>query len=343
MLQFLSSLFSTPEQQPARVDEALMERATERVVEGTDKRLRAYGNYRKALHRPVEAAVVHVIDLIDALPQPTEISRETFASDPRLHAFFGSFARLQEKVTVARNVRDYVEHAGLGASDQVYGLLSMERKETKKTGAAMHGDMIQRDVIQTSVKFFNHHFAGVTNSLEESGIELKKMAFDYLIERALEGIVSARTQRAELQQEHRLLERKLAAMRAGNWGLGEVMTKDADPHPDLDSLSAEIDSLETEMSKLGDSQEVLGRNMDIVRDTLGRPDRLLSIRNVTVSLDRMNTKLDDTASGNVNTFDLIELFSDNGETRTVLPGWYRVGELPPRRDFFKEANRYLGK
>ena len=95
MLHFLSSLFAPSAERPAGVDDELIRAATDRVIEGTDKRLQGLGSYRRQLRDAVEKAVVHVIGLIDTLPEPVEISRRTFGSDPRLHAFFASFDHMQ--------------------------------------------------------------------------------------------------------------------------------------------------------------------------------------------------------------------------------------------------------
>ena len=61
MLHFLSSLFATSSRRDDPVDKALLERATERVLEGSDPRLRALPGYRKRLRAPVETAVEGVL------------------------------------------------------------------------------------------------------------------------------------------------------------------------------------------------------------------------------------------------------------------------------------------
>ena len=59
MLQFLSSLFASSDKYPSGVNNALISAAIDRVVDGTDKRLRGYGDYRKQLQDSVESAVIH--------------------------------------------------------------------------------------------------------------------------------------------------------------------------------------------------------------------------------------------------------------------------------------------
>lgn len=341
MFQFLSSLFTSSGKHPSGINETLINTAIDRVVEGTDNRLRGYGNYRKQLRDSVETAVVYIINMIDALPLPVEISRSTFSSDPRLHAFFASFSHLQERVGGARSVRDYIKQAHYDESNRIYGLLTMEWEEINRLGTVLQGNMIQREVLQEAVNFFNHHYLGPSSSLEEAKSNVKKRIFDYMVEIALEKIIAERRMRSELKQQQMLLKRKLAMMRAGNWGLGEMLSQEENLHSDLASLSAEIENIESELSKLGASYELLKRNMQIIKDTMSHPGKQMATRNIKMKLDNMNIKVDESSSAIVNTLDLIEFYSSKGETRIVLPGWYPVNEFPPMKDFISEARRYL--
>ena len=341
MLQFLSSLFASSEKTAAGVDDALISAATDRVVEGTDSRLRGYGNYRKQLRDSVETAVVHVIKMINALPSPAEISRSTYSSDPRLRAFFASFNHLQEKVGGARSVSDYIKQADYESSSRIYGVLTMEWEEINRLGTVLQDDMIQREVLQVSVNFFNHRYLEPSVSLDEARMNVKKRVFDFLVARALEKIIAERSMRTELELQQSLLKRKLAAMKAGNWGLEQMMSQDEHLHTDLASLYAEIEVVETELTKLGASHKVLERNMQIIKDTLSRPHELLDMHNISMKLDSMNIRADESSSGKVNSLDLIEFYTSTGEKRIVLPGWYPANELPSRRDFVFLMNRGL--
>lgn len=341
MLQFLSSLFATSDEHPSAINDELISAATDRLVDATDSRLRGYGNYRKQLRKSVETAVIYIINMIETLPSPVEISRSTFSSDPRLHAFFTSFTHLQEKVGGARSVSDYIKQAHYDESNRIYGLLIMEWEEINRLGTVLQGDMIQREVLQESVNFFNHRYLGPSISWEEAKTNQKKRIFDYMIEIALEKIINERSMRAELKQQQMLLKRKLAMMKAGNWGLEEMLSPVEHSPSDFKSLSAEIENIESELLKLGASHELLERNMQIIKDTMSNPEQQMDRRNINLRLDNMNIKVDETSSLTVNTLDLIEFYSGKGETRIVLPCWYPVNELPPMKDFITEARRYL--
>lgn len=341
MFNFLSSLFSPSAERPPGVDDELIKIAIDRVIEGTDKRLLGLGSYRRQLQEPVEKAVVHVINLIDALPEPVEISRLTFGSDPRLHAFFASFDHMQEKVGAAKTVEAYLKQAPIGDNSRIYGLLSMQWAEKSRLGTVLHGDHIQREVQQVSVNFLNHNFIGPSVSYEEAVLNMKKRAFDFMIEITLERIIAVRTRHAELEQQQLLLKHKLKAMRAGNWGLEGMLRPEMSDVKDFNSLEAEIGSVEVELEKLGASHEVLDRNLQIIKDTLGSPEELLAMRTIRLELDSMNIKADTSASAKVHELELTEVYSGIGVTRILLPGWLPVNELPAGREPIANAMRYL--
>lgn len=217
----------------------------------------------------------------------------------------------------------------------------MEWEEINSLGTVLQGDIIQREVLQKSVSFFNHRYLGPSTTWEEAKTNIKKRIFDYMAGIALEKIIAERSMRTELKQQQMLLKRKLAMMKAGNWGLEEMLSPVEHSPSDLASLNAEIESIESELAKLGASHELLKRNMKTIKDTMSNPSKQMAIRNINMKLDNMNIKVDDSSSVIVNTLDLIEFYSAKGETRVVLPGWYPVKELPAKSDFITEAKRYF--
>ena len=192
MLSLFQSIFGSPSRTSSQVDEALIERATEHVVDGTDTRLRAVTGYRKKLRPAVERAVEYVIELADGLPPPVEFSRRQYGIDPRLRAFFASPERLQEVVGSSPAIRDYTSRGRRPATDMIYAGLGTEREERKVLGMNFAGETLRRDVEQVVVNFCNHRFVAVTDDETATRRELKKRAFDNLIATALRRIVAER-------------------------------------------------------------------------------------------------------------------------------------------------------
>ena len=342
MLHFLSSLFATSSRRDDPVDKALLERATERALEGSDPRLRALPGYRKRLRAPVETAVRHVIDLVGRLPEPAEISRQAFRNDPRLRAFFVSPEHLQETMAGCPMMSDYLRGANPAAGDVIFGLLSMTRSEKNILGMDLRGDTLQRDVAQVAVSFSDHRYLGPSGDETETRRELMRRGFDFLIERALESIIATRSKQAELDQQRQLLQRKLRAMEAGNWGLEAAFAASEAGGADLVALEAEIQAVENELLTLGSKPHALEHSLEHIRATLGDPARWLDMRSVTLELSPMSVKAGPGTTGRSCQLELTELFAASGRQRTVLLGRFPAQDLPPRPDFMEQAARWLG-
>ena len=315
MLHFLSSLFATSSRRDDPVDKALLEHATERVLEGSDPRLRALPGYRKRLRAPVETAVRHVIDLVGRLPEPAEISRQAFRNDPRLRAFFVSPEHLQETMAGCPMMSDYLRGANPAAGDVIFGLLSMTRSEKNILGMDLQGDTLQRDVAQVAVNFSDHRYLGPSGDETETRRELMRRGFDFLIERALESIIATRSKQAELDQQRQLLQRKLRAMEAGNWGLEAAFApSEAGGGADLVALEAEIQAVENELLTLGSKphalEHSLEQNITEAWELIQEPDTyvfLAGIGKIAQALDRVMSR----AAGNAIGPDGTELNRDN--------------------------------
>ena len=343
MLHFLSSLFTTAPPDPNGPDEALLKAAIERVVDGTDRRLRGLGNYRKRLMGPVEAAVVHVLAVVDGLPEATEISRRAYGTDPRLRAFFVSADDLQEKVGGSKGVGDFLKARNGPPPEEIFGVLTMEWEQRNVLGMQLQGEVVQRDVPQVVVNFQSHRYFGPAASEEENRWQGKVRIFDYLIERALERIVATRSKRTELEYQRSLLQRKLAAMKRGDWGLEPMLADIEHEQQDPAALEAEIDTIEKELAELGARPVELEQTLQHIIDTLGHASEWIDVRKTTVTLNRMSIKTADPQAAGASRLELNELYSSTGsETRILLPGRFPRQDLPERPDFLKEAQRYLG-
>ena len=341
MLHFLSSLFATSSRRDDPVDKALLERATERVLEGSDPRLRALPGYRKRLRAPVETAVRHVIDLVGRLPEPAEISRQAFRNDPRLRAFFVSPEHLQETMAGCPMMSDYLRGANPAAGDVIFGLLSMTRSEKNILGMDLRGDTLQRDVAQVAVNFSDHRYLGPSGDETETRRELMRRGFDFLIERALESIIATRSKQAELDQQRQLLQRQVTIMRARHWGPEPAFAAGDPRHAELAALESEIQTVETELLKLRVNPHAPEHSLEQLAATLGDPACWIDMRDIRLELNQMSIKTGPACTGTSHQLELTELCFPGGNRRIVVLASFPVQELPPRRDFLAEAERLL--
>ena len=342
MLSFLNSLFASDDKSSGDVDASLVEAAIERVVDATDPRLRAFPGYRKRLYSAVECSLKHIQELVDGLPEPVEISRSSFSKDARLRAFFASPTRLQEAIARAPSVVEYLENRRGPFPDRIYGLLAPEMTERRTLGMELQGDHVRRDVLQDVIDFSDFRFLGASGSEVEAREGIKRRAFDFLTQLALKHMMSLKEKRTELEQQKRLLQRKLDAMQAGNWGLEPMLSKTEVNHPDYRTLGQQIETVEAELMKMPCSKAGLEQRFGCINAVFEEPEDGINVREIALYLDAMSVKVENPDSIDEPPIRLNEFFSSGGQKRVALFGYFPRNELPPEKDFFKEAGRYLG-
>jgi len=345
VLRFLQSFFSATPDPSGKFDAALIRGAIERVVGGTDPRLRMASQYQKKLWTVVERAIEYVIELVDALPPPVEIGTRSFTTDPRLRALFASPRHLQEILSFGKDLEHYRQRTGGALPVDLYGVLRMERTEKTVLGITLEGNMIRRDVPQTAVNFHQHRLMFPTGSETKTRRDLRKRAFDHLIETALERLVSIRSQKQQFEQQQRqLLQKKTKLLKGANVGLEPLLDPNVPPLTNPVAIDRRLREIEVELGRLRADSATIDDHLAQVVATLREPEQYLRLERVSLTLDHMNIKVDQDPSRNANTLTFNEIFLGNDRRIIALLIHFPSGEILPPPDFFNEANRllYLG-
>lgn len=342
MLRLLQSLFSTTPNHPGKFDAALIRGAIERVVGGTDPRLRMATQYQKKLWPAVERSMDYVNELVDSLPPPVEISSRRFTTDPRLRALFASSKHLQEILSFGQELHQYRQRIGGGLPTDLYALLRTERTEKTVFGVALEGNIIRRDVPQMTVNFHDHRIAFPAGSETKTRREIKKRAFDHLIETALAQLVAVRTKKQELElQQRQLFQRKTKLLKGASVGLEPLLDLQANAMVTPAAIDRRLREIETELKRLRADSATLDQHLVKVAATLREPEKYLRLDRVTLTLDHMNIKVDKEAASTANTITFDEIMLGKDRRITILPIHFPSNELLPEQDFFTEANRLL--
>lgn len=340
--RFLKSFFTAPPGPPGKYDDAVIEAAIERVVDGTDPRLRAVRHYRYKLWDAVAHSVEYAVKLINHLPPPIDASYRSFTSTPLLRAAFVSPNHLLETLSFSKHMHNYqYQNPGLLPAE-LYGLLGMERVEKTVLGVDLQGDMVRRDVPQVTVNFRNHRLTFPTESERGTRQELTKRAFDSLIETALTQLTTSRVRRQHLEQQQRLLlQKKASVMKSGQMGLGPLLDSTLLNQADASTLERQLLDIQEEMKQIRANSATIEHLLARVVATLSKPEKHLRLERVSLTLDHMNIKApaDSPRVANVLTFDEALLGKDR--RLTVLLIRFPSSELLPQPDFFQEAQRLL--
>lgn len=338
MLKLFQSIFRPGADKLGAYPEDLIERATERAVDGTDRRLRALAGYKKALRPAVIHAIDHVVGLVDSFPPPIELSRSNYGSNAELNAYFASVEHINEVLSRDAEMRQWRKSPASQEGERIFMLLIMELRERNVLGIALEGESLRRDVAQVVVNFGQHRLVDPTGVEDDTRRLLKRRGYDHLLTLALARIASSHGDQADLKQERDLLRGKLAALTAGHWGFGDDPTTDA-PRPDPEALQQRIEAIDAQLST--QSSGLLKGHLDILVDVLGQAEQNFGSERATLSVDRQGVKQTQ-AHAQAPEISLTKLYNSAGRSVVVRLVTIARAELPAAPDFLGEAQRFLG-
>ena len=281
MFQFLHHLFGGVDN--GRYPESLVDEAIERAVDSTDPWLRGVSGYRKRLRPAVVRAIDHVVDLVERLPPPLAAGFAAYEDDPQLRAYFMSTNEMRKVYGGDPSLAEFRRQSGNPPS-QVFALLMMQKQEGVTLGAELKGEIVMRDVAQTTVTFEGHRLLDPSGDETMTRRHLMRRAFDHLLGMALGRITSVKSERDDLERRRALLGAKLNLLQRGGMGFD---TTAASGEISVASLEKELEKIDSQFNELGGDDEVLDMYLAIAVEILGAPEKQLWASRETLIVDRL--------------------------------------------------------
>ena len=209
---------------PDRVSDEMIQGAVEKAIALTNPRLKLLPDCYKRLTPAVETTIEFLCAQVAALPAAHPLSAKAWSSDPALRAFFVAPTDIQSVLGRSENLRTLFDK--FPELDEALVILGMAINKQRVFGMALHGDMVQRDVAQTSVSFSDHR-ARLCGRDEARlrrivGVEV----FEHLVAQALSEIGEERVERQELQASRSLIRTRLRLLQKHGPGLGSMFGAD---------------------------------------------------------------------------------------------------------------------
>ena len=309
--------------------------AIEHVVDAINPKLRAVSGYRKKLKPAVERSLAYCAGLVEKLPLAVEVNGKAWSNDPTVRAFFSGVGDLQRVYSRSNEVQDYFDrHAD---QDSCYALLSMLCKERSVLGMEMHGDVMRRDVRQTSVSFSDHRVVKPASSQDALRKELEQRAFEALVTYALERIMALVSSRNSLQQQRQLLDMQLKLAHVKRASLTPLLEGKGDEAIDVEALRKQQQQTGEALEQARAGLTTLQDYIDRISEVLGDPGTHLRVGRVSMRLSKMNIKLESVASAeDGHQLDLTEVSLGENLKRTLLITRFPRDELLAKQDFLKD-------
>ena len=341
MLKLLQSIFQQAPVVSSEYGDKLIESAIERVIDGTDPRLRAISSYRKRLRPAVIKAVDYTFELVDGLPPPITLSRKAFSHDKYIRAFFVSPDHITEFLTHSHILQDYKKDRKGLFPENIYALLSLKRVERKVLGMELAGEMTRRDVAQVSVSFSNHRLSCPTDDEAASLFEIKKDVFDFLIKQALTNIIDARDEQQKEKEQRAILSCKLRTLEAANWSLDAILRGENEKAVNVDRMESSINAMEDELKKVETPPLTLDHYLDLIAETLNNTGNYLWKKAITIKLDQLGIKIEKETENAPVTLNLEEYHSSKRRRTIALPVCIPFDQIPESSDLLTKASHYL--
>lgn len=218
-------------------------RAIERVVDCTDRRLRAMGDYQRKLAPFVRQAAAYCDGLVAAIPGPIDIDVRAFGKDPLVHAFFAAPDDIGRMLGSSREVREFVTASERECNGVFFALIGMRRKEKIVDGLVLQGGLIGEGMPQRLLYFADHTLHELSHDLDETRHRLRCSLLESLAHSFAAQLETLRRERESVHtawEQQRAQGRSPAATAAAEALVEELREIDAalEPGHVLDALCA---------------------------------------------------------------------------------------------------------
>ena len=324
-----------------RVSEVMIRGATEKAITLINPRLTVLPACHARLAPAVATTIKFLRAMVEALPGPRPLSSTTWSSDRALRAFFVAPSDIQAALGRSDNLRTLFDK--FPELDEACVVLGMAFREQQVLGAELHGAIVRRDVLQTSVSFSDHraHICGRDEP------ELRRLvgvqAFEYLLAQASSEIGEDRAERQELEGNRALIRARLRLLRQQGPGLGAIFGAAPAAASEQGELAAQLQENERQLEAIGDSMSALETELAALQEVLENPQRYVRVEQKTLRLNTMNVvteKASTDLAGDID-FSLAALSGASPLQRAFVLARCARSDVPARAINFDAAARYL--
>lgn len=274
------------------LDPALVAAVCDEIVATVEPRIRLVRDWRERLEPGIRRAVGVMRRYVREFPPPVELTREGWAADPQMRAFFASADDVEHVLALSKEMRAFFDAPANAAADGAYVLLGMSVLQKNVLASVTEGGMLRRDVPRTTVSFGHHVLIAPAADGPSLRVEVGRRILVSLARVALGRIGTMLADAKDLDQRKAYLRVRLKYLRAGVRS-AEGMVSDQAHEREIAQAQAELNAtvsaLKTSKGKLVTMRDYL----DQVRDVLDHADEHLMLKARTLRLTSMNFLADE--------------------------------------------------
>ena len=163
-----------------RAEAKKLSSAVESIVEGTDTRLSAIGGYQKRLRQSARELLDYIEGLVADMPPAVQVNQAAYSSNSLVNALFQNTEAMHRLFSQSVPVQEFFRHPENRQQQEVFALLFLSRAEKDILGSEIRGEIILKDVPQTTVSFSGHQLIAPRATEEAARGALMKTLFRHL-------------------------------------------------------------------------------------------------------------------------------------------------------------------
>lgn len=313
------------------VDPALLEQLVDAIVEAVDPRLRLMPRYRDRLAPATIASIRFLRSLAPRLPDPIELSRAAWSTDPHINAFFATGSDVQMLLDRSAELRAFFGDPANFRYEAAHCVLGMRREERNVLASALVEGEVRRDVAQTTVSFTRHTLFGAAGDASLTRGRLGQGILERVAALALERIVAARDRATELETRKSMLATKLRMLDLRRGNLHSLATGEQDPSAEIAAIKRELETLVEDHREAKASLATLDYSFDQVDAVLGEPGRHLGLNTIEMRISHSGYKLDANSSESAPELRFNELWIGANLHAVIVPVYIARPTQAPQR------------
>ncbi len=180
-------------------DPDLLSDAIESTIEGTDKRIRAIGHYKKKLRNSIGATLNYIDTAVACIPDAIVMNKNNFSHDPQINAFFVNMNDIQHIFSASPILQNFFTQPEHRRYDEAYIVLFSRRIDKCVFGKIIQDDMLVSEVAQIAVNFSDHEIIAAAESEQTIRRDLKEYVFTHIVQ-----YISAYMQQIRRQQQEQI-------------------------------------------------------------------------------------------------------------------------------------------
>jgi hypothetical protein len=224
----------------------------------------------------VETTIEFLRAQVQVLPELRTVSSAVWSSDPVWRAFFVAPSDIPAVLGRSDNLRTLFDK--FPELDEACLVLGMAFNEQRVFGMALHGNMVQRDVAQTSVSFSDHKARMCDRDPSLLAPYHWCRGFRVSGRHALSEIGEERVERQELEGNRSLIRARLRLLQQHGPGLGSMFGEAPAAPSEQVRLEAELLENERQLEAIGGSESALEAELECLKAVLDNPQRLSAHR-----------------------------------------------------------------